>query len=808
MFHKTITGYILFMFETGDIRGAAEYPEGSLRDKIDYKMEDSMEQDIGSLVKAMSLEEKAGLCSGKDNWLTKAVERLGIPAIRMADGPHGLRVQIEGGDHLGLTSSEPATCFPPEVSLAASWDRELAARIGAALGIECRAAGVDVLLGPGLNMKRSPLCGRNFEYFSEDPYLAGELGKAYIRALQSKGAGACPKHYAANSQEYERNLVDAVVDERTLRELYLPAFEAAVSSEDPPMVMCAYNKLNGVYCSEHPWLLTEILKREWGHSGIVVSDWGAVNERPDGLAAGLELEMPGGQVEGDKKIVEAVNSGRLPTAVLDAAAERILGIIQKLISAKTEAVSFNPDDHHRLARAALGECIVLLKNEGAILPLKKSDKIGLFGVFAKEPRFQGGGSSYVTPYRIDNALDEMRKLADDPSLVLYADGYRADPAVMRYRDNPGTSLGDEPDEALIAEAVKIAKSVSAALVFAGLPESYESEGSDRTHLRLPEGHRRLIEEVAAVQPNTVVVLTNGAPVEMPWLGKVKGVVEAYLGGQASGGAAADILYGEANPCGKLAETFPVSLRDTPDFLDVPGKSRTVEYREGLFIGYRHYEAKNIEPLFPFGFGLSYTSFAYEEMSLDKKSMDDRDSLTVRIKVRNTGSRGGKEIVQLYVRDMEASVIRPIKELKGFVKVYLEPGEAKTVEINLGKRAFSFWSVQEKRWRVESGIFEILAGPSSARILLRDSVEVICRDEPKFRYTRNSTIAECLRHPRGEELMKALIEGLKRKFVLTEGTGRYRKQLSEMPVRYAVTSYKMGFTEADMEVLLEKLNRGE
>ncbi|MFA6507098.1 MAG: glycoside hydrolase family 3 C-terminal domain-containing protein [Treponemataceae bacterium] len=764
-----------------------------------------MARDLKPLIAQMTLEEKAGLCSGQDHWHTKAIDRLGIPALRMSDGPHGLRKQTVGGDHLGLKRSDPATCFPPAVTAACSWDPELVRSLAEAIGVECQAEGVDVLLGPGVNLKRTPLCGRNFEYYSEDPFLAGELGKAYVEGLQSTGVGASLKHFAVNNQEFERFLTDSVVDERTLRELYLTAFEKAVIEAQSATVMCAYNQVNGTYCSEHRQLLTDILKTEWGHEGFVVSDWGAVNERVDGVAAGLELEMPPGHYENDRKIVAAVREGRLPMPVLDAAVERILKTVFRLVGSRNPRIPFDPEKHHAAARAALRECVVLLKNDDGILPLKKSGSLAVIGGFAARPRFQGGGSSFVTPYRIENVLDELRKLAGGAVSVSFAEGYLMDPPMTRYCDNPFTSAADTPEPALIREAVEQAVRADKALVFIGLPETYETEGGDRTHLRIPEGHLRLVEAVAAAQPNTVVVLSNGAPIEMPWLSSVKAVLEGYLGGQASGGAIADILFGEANPCGKLAETFPAALRDTPSYLNVPGKTRKVEYREGLFIGYRHYEAKEIVPLFPFGFGLSYTEFSYEKVELDKKSMSDQETLSVSVTVRNVGERRGKEIVQLYVRDRESTMIRPNKELKGFVKIELEPGESKTVAIELGKRAFAYWSTEEKGWRVESGLFEILVGPSSASIALRAAVEVRRSDEHPRRYTRNSSVAECLAHPRGPELMKDLLAAVKTRFALSEGTSRYDQTLAGIPIRCSLAQFGIAFTEGELQELLKKLN---
>jgi len=767
-----------------------------------------MDRDIKTLISEMTLEEKASLCSGRDCWFTRSIERLGIPSIMMSDGPHGLRKLPGEREDLDQNTSIPATCFPAEAALACSWDRSLVEEIGAALGDECLSENVSILLGPAANIKRSPLCGRNFEYLSEDPYLSAELAASYIKGVQSRGVGTSLKHFAANNQETRRFLADARVDERTLREIYLASFEGAVKQSHPWTVMCAYNKINGQYCSENKTLLTDILKKEWGHEGFVVSDWGAVNERVDGLAAGLDLEMPSSGGDGDKKIIDAVRSGKLPESVLDAAVERLLKVILRAASNLKKDTSCDRDAHHLLARKAAGECAVLLKNDGELLPLKKGGTIAVIGGFAKEPRFQGGGSSNVNPLRTENAFDEMIKMAGPGTNIVYAQGYRTDKKSGVFTSEPFRSQSDTPDQDLIREAVKIAEKSDVAVIFAGLPENYECEGFDRKHMMMPEGHSKLIEAVAEVQENTVVVLSNGAPVEMPWIGKVKAVLEMYLGGQASGGAAADILFGVVNPSGKLAETFPVKLSDNPSFLNFPGDLKKVEYREGLFVGYRYYDAAQVEPLFPFGHGLSYTKFEYTAISADKKEIKDTDELHVSVSVKNTGSVAGKEIVQLYVRDDKSSVIRPYKELKGFEKTYLEPGEEKTVVFTLGRRAFAYYSTEKKDWYVEDGDFTIMAGRSSRKIEQEITVHV-SPSVPEHRiFTRNSTVSEVLAVPQGRAYLEEV-----RKSIFGEEGGAVPSldeddpTLAEMPLRQLMTFNHEAFNEEKLQELLEILNKG-
>jgi len=756
-----------------------------------------MTRNIPSLISEMTLEEKAGLCSGFDFWRTKAVERLGIPSVMVTDGPHGLRKQKGESDHVGLFNSVPATCFPSAAGLACSWDRSLVKQVGVALGEECQAEEVAVLLGPGANIKRSPLCGRNFEYFSEDPYLSSEMAASHINGVQSQGVGTSLKHFAVNNQEHRRMTIDAVVDERTLREIYLASFEGAVKQAQPWTVMSSYNQVNGAFASENGYLLTDILKNEWGHEGFVVSDWGAVNERAAGLAAGLELEMPSSHGLGDRKIVEAVKRGELSEEALDRAVERILTVIFRAVDNRKADASYDREAHHRLAREVARESMVLLRNEDGILPLAKQGTIAVIGAFAEQPRYQGGGSSHVSPTKLENVLEEIRRSAGHGAVVTYAPGY-----------SPNT---DEIDDALLQEAAAAASQADVAILFVGLPERYESEAYDRVHLSIPDNHRKLIEEVAKTQSRLIVVLSNGAPIEMPWLGQTKAVLEAYLGGQALGGAIADLLFGDANPCGKLAETFPVRLSDNPSYLNFPGEGDRVEYKEGLFVGYRYYDKKQLAPLFPFGFGLSYTTFEYSDIEVDKKEIGDQETLTIRVKVKNTGGLAGKEIVQLYVNDVQSSVIRPDKELKGFEKVELQPGEEKTVSFVLDKRAFAYYNTELKDWHVESGEFRILVGRSSADIVLRETVRVESSVTLRIKATRNSTIGDLMSDPQRAELVG---EWMKKMSAANDTLGMLQEEGSEMvaammrymPLRALVSFSQGALTDEMLDHMLAELNK--
>ena len=626
--------------------------------------------DIKKVISEMTLEEKASLCSGADFWHTKAVERVGIPAVMVSDGPHGLRKQARQGDHLGVNDSIEAVCFPTACASAASFDRELIRQIGQGVGDACQREEVSVVLGPAVNIKRSPLCGRNFEYFSEDPYLAAEMAVGLIEGVQSRGIGTSVKHFAANNQEHRRMSSNSVVDERTMREIYLPAFEAAVRRARAWTVMCSYNRINGVYASENHEYLTDILRGEWGFDGYVVSDWGAVSDRVAGIAAGLDLEMPSSGGVNDRRIVEAVRAGRLDEKLVDLAVERILTVNERYLQNKKPDTGWDMEAQHSLARRLAAECMVLLKNEDGALPLREGRSLAVIGKFAAEPRYQGGGSSHINSFKVTGLMDALEGV----ERVTYAQGYDTE--------------RDEIQDRLIDEAIAAARGADVAVIVAGLPDSFESEGYDRAHMRMPDCQNALIERVAEANPNTVVVLYNGSPVEMPWLGKVKAVIEAYLGGQAVGGATKDVLFGNVNPCGRLPESFPLKLEHNPSYLTYGGEEDMAVYNEGVFVGYRYYDKKQMEVLFPFGFGLSYTSFEYRNLRVSAESISDTDTLTVSVDVENTGALPGKEVVQLYVGDRESTVFRPVRELKGFEKVSLAPGEIKTVTFTLDKRAFA------------------------------------------------------------------------------------------------------------------------
>ena len=701
--------------------------------------------DIKTLVSQLTLEEKAGLCSGADFWHTKAVERLGIPASMVSDGPHGLRKQDEGGDHLGVNESIEAVCFPAACATAASFDPALLRKMGEAIGDSCQHEGVSVVLGPAVNIKRSPLCGRNFEYFSEDPYLAGRMAAAFVRGVQSRNVGTSIKHFAANSQEHRRMSSSSEVDERTLREIYFPAFETAVKEEQPWTVMCSYNRLNGVFASENPWLLTEVLRKEWGFEGYVVSDWGAVSDRVAGLAAGLDLEMPSSGGYNDRKIVEAVRAGKLDERLLDQAVERILRIVFRYTENARPDTPWDKEAQHRLAAEIAADCMVLLKNEDALLPLKSEDEIAFIGEFAAKPRFQGGGSSHIHCFKTTSALEAAEGLK-----VRYAQGFNA--------------AQDSASDEQIAEAVAAARAAKAAVVFAGLPDVYESEGYDRTHMRLPDCQNRLIEAVAAANPNTVVVLHNGSPVEMPWIDQVKAVLEAYLGGEAVGLAAVRVLFGKLSPSGCLPESFPKKLADNPSYLYYGGEGNVTEYREGIFVGYRYYDRKETELLFPFGHGLSYTHFVFSNLRLSATRITDRDTLTATVTVTNTGERAGKAVAQLYVRDCESGVLRPLRELKGFEKVFLQPGESKAVCFTLDKRSFAYWNTAIHDWHVESGEFAIEIGRSSRDIALSETVYVESTTVLPRHYDENSIFMDILADPHAAAVIRPLLDGFRETFM--------------------------------------------
>ena len=666
------------------------------------------------LISQMTLKEKASLCSGKDFWHLNSIERLGLPEIMVCDGPHGLRKQNAENKKVGIGNSYPATCFPTAVTTACSWDRDLIYKMGQALAEECLQHGVSVLLGPGVNMKRSPLCGRNFEYFSEDPELAGEMGAAFIAGVQSKGIGTSLKHFAGNSQEMKRMTSNSIIDERALREIYLRAFEKAVKKSQPWTVMNAYNLLNGTYCSENDWLQNKVLRDEWGFKGAVVSDWGAVNDRVAGLNAGNDLEMPSSGGVNDAKIVEAVKCGVIDETTLDERVDKLIDIILKGAANKKPGYKFDVRAHNLLSRQIAEQSMVLLKNDGNILPLKRveGEYVAVIGAFADNPRYQGAGSSIINPTMIDSG---RRAFNNSPISVKFADGY----------DRSGKRKNED---AYITEACNLAKNASKAVVFIGLTDDYESEGFDRSAMKLPDGHNRLVEAVSRVNDNVIVVLEGGSPVEMPWADDVKAILNAYLGGQSVAPAIVDVLTGKANPCGKLAETYPVCLKDTPTSFRYPDSKEDVQYRESIFIGYRYYDKVERNVRFPFGFGLSYTSFEYSDIKLKKKNLTKGEGAKVTFTIKNTGDVAGSEIAQVYVAKPESKIFRAPKELKGFVKIHLDPGEEKKVSVELDDRAFAFWNTATEDWCVESGEYKILVGASSRDIRLEAAAKMKSEDD--------------------------------------------------------------------------------
>ncbi len=652
------------------------------------------------LIRQMTLEEKCYLLSGKDFWQTRSVERLGVPSMTLSDGPHGIRKQEGEGDQLGLNGSLPATCYPTAATIANSWDPALGEEIGEYLGIEAASQGVCVLLGPGLNIKRSPLCGRNFEYFSEDPYLAGKMAASYIRGIQKNGVAACPKHFAANSQELRRMASDSVMDERTLREIYLTGFEIAVKEGGAKSIMSSYNRVNGVYANENPHLLQEILRDEWGFDGFVVSDWGASNDHTEGVRAGSHLEMPTTVGDSDLELVEAVKSGKLDEKLLDQRVDELLDVVLSTCKAvdQWKGRKFYEDAHHAMAARASEQSIVLLKNEKNILPLKKGAKVAVIGEFAQKARYQGAGSSVVNPTKLDHTMDVIKNF--DLDMAGFEAGY------------PRSGKGDP---AMQARAVELAKQADIVLLYIGLDEISESEGLDRAHMKLPQSQVDLLEAVAAANPNVVAVMSAGSAIEMPWLSKVKALVHGYLCGQAGASSVLKVIMGEVNPSGKLAESYPIKYEDVSSAPYFPAKERTAEYRESLYVGYRYFETAKVPVLFPFGFGLSYTTFEYSDLTVSAKEAT--------FTLKNIGEMDGAEVAQLYVSKPDGDVFRPAKELKGFAKVFLKAGESKKVTIPLDDKAFRYFNVDTNRFEVEGGAWMVLIGASVADIKLSGTVEV-------------------------------------------------------------------------------------
>lgn len=666
------------------------------------------------LVSKMTLEEKAGLCSGKDFWHLKGVERLGIPSIMMTDGPHGLRKQPGKGDHAGIGGSVPATCFLPACASAASWDKDMLYKMGKALGEEALQENVSVVLGPGVNMKRSPLCGRNFEYFSSDPFLAGKLAANFIRGVQSNGIGTSLKHFAGNNQETRRQTIDSVIDERALREIYLSAFEIAVKEGKPWTVMNAYNRLNGTFCSENEYLLNDVLRKDWKYDGVVITDWGAENDRVKGLKAGNNVEMPASGGINDARIVEAVKSGELDESVLDESVDKVLDLIMKAKSKLNSDYEYDKKAHHRLVREAAAESMVLLKNDDKILPLKKGDKFIVIGEMAKKPRFQGAGSSFISPTKLDDAMS------------VFKDEYGFEPKYAKGYD----SESDKPDEKLIDEAVALAQSDTdrKVLIFAGLTDMYESEAFDREHMRIPENQLELIKRVTQVNKNVIILLHCGSPVEMPFIDDVRAVMCCYLVGQAGAGAIVDLIYGKNNPSGKLPETFPLSFDDVPCSRYFPAGPLKVEYRESVFVDYRYYDTAKKDVLFPFGFGLSYTDFEFSDISLSQSDIRGGESVKVTFKIKNTGKTDGAEVCQVYVGLRGGKIFRPEKELREFTKLFLKAGEEKEVTLELSPRAFEYFDVNTHKFEIENGEYNIYVGDCINNLPLKAALGVTSQND--------------------------------------------------------------------------------
>lgn len=753
---------------------------------------------IRDLVSQMTLEEKAGLCSGEDFWHTKAVERLGIPSVMVSDGPHGLRKQDEAADHLGINDSIKAICFPAGCALASSFDRELAEKMGETIGQECQAENISTILGPAVNIKRSPLCGRNFEYYSEDPYAASEMSAAFIQGVQSKNVGTSLKHFLANNQEKRRMTNSSDVDERTLREIYMAAFEGAVKNGKPWTVMNSYNRVNGKYVGESKKYLTDLLRDEWGFDGYVVSDWGAVNDRVEALKAGMDLEMPSSNGVNDALIVKAVQEGTLDEETVDLACERILNIVFRYIENRDENAVFDKEKDHETAASVEEECIVLLKNDSDengkhILPLNKEQKVAFIGKYAEAPRYQGGGSSHINSWKVESALEAVKGLAD----VVYAKGF--------------DDVEDKADEILEAEAVQVAKDADAAVIFAGLPDSFESEGYDRTHLNLPDCQNRLIDKICDVQKNVVVVLHNGSPVVMPWKDRVSAIVEAYLGGQAVGKAEVKVLFGEVNPSGRLSETFPNRLEDTPCYLTYGKGKDHAEYREGVFVGYRYYTTREMDVQYPFGYGLSYTTFGYSSLTVDKNELTDAETLSVSVDVENTGDRTGKEVVQLYVAPVSFEVLRPVRELKGFEKVSLESGEKKTVTFSLDDRDFAVWNAELHCWDVPDGAYRIQICRNAQEVILETEIHVKNTKRQRRKYTVNTCMGELLADPKAQQIVGQMIGGNEQAKEMEEksqGDAVSQEMLAammqDMPLRQLI-SFVPGMTWDVLNGILEAVN---
>ncbi|MCR5301107.1 MAG: glycoside hydrolase family 3 C-terminal domain-containing protein [Lachnospiraceae bacterium] len=758
-----------------------------------------MANKIKEIIKKLTLEEKVSLCSGSDYWHTKAIDRLGIPSVMVSDGPSGLRKQDVEAENPGVNQSIKAVCFPTAVSLAASFDTEIVQTVGETIGRECQAENVAAVLGPGVNIKRSPLCGRNFEYYSEDPYLAGKMGAAFIRGVQSAGVGTSLKHFCANNQEYRRNSYDSRVDERTLREIYLRAFEIAVRESKPWTVMCAYNLVNGVQMSENKRLLTDILRNEWGFDGLAMSDWGAVRDRVKGIAAGLDLEMPGNCGAYDDLVIEAVRDGELSEKALDICVERVLEFVYRSIENHNAQAAWDKEEDHRIARNIANECIVLLKNDEGVLPIKNDEYVLFIGGFAKNVRFQGGGSSHVNCVNVDSVLYAMQW----NTKLRYEEGY--------------SSFDDSVDQRKIKSAIESAKDADKVVIFAGLPDSYESEGYDRKHIDLPQVQNDLIEEIVKVNPHVIVVLQNGSCVTMPWADRVQGIMETYLCGEGIGVATARALYGKVNPSGRLPETFPLRLEDTPSYIDFSGDCQVIDYREGIFTGYRYYTKKKIPVLFPFGHGLSYSKFSYGIMKTDTDSMKDDETVEVTVDVINESDIPGKEVVQLYVEaDIpNTGVRRTVRELKAFTKIFLDAHEKKNVSFILDKSAFAYYDVEISDWYVEPGDYKLEICRNAEEVISYRTISVTPKRPKKKIYNENSVYKDLKEDKHAWKIVKPYFDKYIREYLNDQNTDEQAAEafgadmeifLADCTIRNAVNMSQGKITRQEMEEILDKLNK--
>ncbi|MFJ2620329.1 glycoside hydrolase family 3 C-terminal domain-containing protein [Glutamicibacter sp. NPDC087344] len=737
--------------------------------------------DPAEIVAGLSLEQKASLTSGANFWETKAVPEAGIPSMLLTDGPHGVRKQQEGNDHLGLAQSVPATCFPPAVGMGSTFDPQLLTRVGQALGAEARAAQVAVLLGPGINIKRSVLCGRNFEYLSEDPQLSGSLGAALVHGVQSQGVGTSLKHFALNNQESDRLRVSAEVDQRTMREIYLKGFEKVVTQEQPWTVMCSYNRINGVYASENRWLLTEVLREQWGFDGLVVSDWGAVDTRTNALHAGLDLEMPSSNGRTDQEIIEAVRNGELDEADVDLAAERMVRLAQRAaVAAGQPPVEVDFDAHHALAREVAGRSMVLLKNEDSLLPLNPADSVAVIGEFARTARYQGAGSSLINPTRVDCALDAIRERHENAELVSFEPGF--------------TLEGRDPE--LEAGAVAAARAAKTAVLFLGLPGAEESEGFDREHIELPAAQLELLAKVFEANPRTVVVLSNGGVVRLGFADQVPAILEGWLLGQAGGSATSDVLFGDVNPSGRLAETIPQRLEDSPAYLDFPGDQGKVRYSEGLFVGYRWYDARALEVAFPFGHGLSYTEFSYGPLAVAATA----EGITATVQVTNTGTRDGREVPQLYVSVKDSAVQRAPRELKGFANVQIPAGETREVSFTVSRADLAYWNLKAERFVVEDAEYLFEVGASSRDLRSAASLKLE-GDAVGQSLDLNSTIAELIKHPVAGPMARGALSAF---IGEGEAEGEVLKLMGSFPIG-RMSSFTPDLQREDLLQLLQQAN---